>query len=178
MAELSTVARPYAQAAFELAREQGNLKGWSEMLRFAAMVAADDSMQALRDNPQVDGERSEQLFLDICGDRLDELAQNFVRLLAQNRRLGVLPEVAAQFEVMRADAEGSVEAEVTSAFPLTDAQKQEMSDGLKKRLGREVNLVTHVDETLLGGAVIRVGDMVIDGSAAEQLNRLASVLRH
>lgn len=178
MAETSTVARPYAQAAFKLAQEQGNLKAWSEMLRYAALVAADDSMQALLDNPQVAGERAEQLFVDICGDRLDGLAQNFVRLLAQNRRLGLLPEIAGQFEVMRADAEGSVEAEVTSAFPLTDAQKQELADGLKKRLGREVNLVTHVDESLLGGAVIRVGDMVIDGSAAEQLNRLASVLRH
>lgn len=178
MAELSTVARPYAQAAFDLAQEKGNLKEWSEMLRYAAVVAADDNMQALLDNPAVGGERVEELFLDICGDRLDELAQNFIRLLARNRRLALLPEIASQFEVMRAEAEGSVEAEVTSAFALTDAQKQELAAGLKKRFGREVNLVTHVDESLLGGAVVRVGDTVIDGSAAEQLNRLANVLRH
>lgn len=178
MAELSTVARPYAQAAFDLAREEGALKGWSEMLRYAAVVAADNSMEALLDNPQVSRERAEQLFLDICGERLNPLVQNFVRLLAQNRRLILLPAIASQFEAMRAEAEGSIEAEVVSAFPLTEAQQRQLADGLKKRFGREVNLVTHVDESLLGGAVVRVGDTVIDGSAAEQLNRLASVLRH
>lgn len=178
MAESSTVARPYAQAAFELAREQGDLSGWSEMLSFLAAVAQDPTMQAMFGTPELSDEQLGGLVIDIAGERLDELGKNFVKVLAGNDRLVLLPEIAEQFEEMRAEAEGTVEAEVVSAYELSDAQKQQLAEGLKKRFGRDVKLVTRVDEALIGGAVIRAGDLVIDGSAAEQLNRLANVLAH
>ncbi len=178
MAESSTVARPYAQAAFELARDTGALSGWSEMLTFLAAVAQDPTMQAMFGTPELSDEQLGGLVIDIAGEHLDELGKNFVRVLAGNDRLALLPEIAEQFEEMRAEAEGTVEAEVVSAYELSDAQKQQLAQGLKKRFGREVKLVTRVDEGLIGGAVIRAGDLVIDGSAAEQLNRLANVLAH
>lgn len=176
MAETTTVARPYAEAAFEVAQGQGRLADWSGTLERAAQVAAHPDMLRLLDNPRVSREQVESVFLEACGDAVDAQAANLVRVLAENRRLALLPEVARLFEKARAEAERTVEAEVVSAQPLDDAARQHLAEALKKRLGREVTLRCEVDESLLGGAVVRAGDLVIDGSAATRLERLRGEL--
>lgn len=178
MAEKSTIARPYAQAAFEVAQQQGKLKDWSEMLQWLAAVAADKSVHSLLGNPEVSQDALVKLFVEICGDKLNQQGQNFVRLLTENKRLNVLPEIAEQFEEQRAEAEKTVAAEVTTAFALTAEQQQVLAAALKKRLGRDVTLVSKTDESLLGGAIVRAGDMVIDASVTGQLERLANKLMH
>jgi F-type H+-transporting ATPase subunit delta len=178
MAENITIARPYAQAIFSLAQEQGDLKGWSEMLQFAAAVAADAEMVAVIDSPRFDSNQIAELFIDVCGDKLSDAGKNMIRVLADNDRLVLLPEVAALYEVERAAVEGTVVAEVTSAVPLNDAQQKSIAEALTKRLGREVSLECNIDESLLGGAIIRAGDMVIDGSVVGKLEKLTSALAH
>lgn len=178
MAEKSTIARPYAQAIFAIAREQGNLQDWSGMLQLAAEVAADPTMAKVIDNPRVTRNQVCELFLEICGDGLNDTAKNMIGVLADNGRLGFMPEIAALFEVERAHAEGFLNAEVVSAFPLTEAQKGSIAEALKRRLGKNINLECKTDESLLGGAVIRAGNLVIDGSAVGKLETLAANLLH
>jgi len=176
MAEKTTIARPYAQAIFKLANEQKNLKGWSAMLKLAATVAADPEMDKVVGNPSLTKAQVTDMFLAICGDKLNDAGKNMVRVLADNGRLDFLPEIAALYEVERAGAEGTLEAEVTSAFDMTDAQKKDLAAALKKRFGREISLACKTDKSLLGGAIIRAGDVVIDGSAVGKLERLSAEL--
>lgn len=176
MAENSTIARPYAQAAFDIAKEKGDLKGWSDMLQLIAAVSSDAVMNDMIGNPSIEREKITDIIVDVCGDNLNDTAKNFVKVLAENGRLNVATEIAQGYEEHRAEAEKTVEAEVTSAFPLSDAQIKSVTDALKKRLGREVNLVTKIDETIVGGAIIRAGDLVIDGSVNGQLEKLANSL--
>ena len=178
MAEKSTIARPYALAAFELAKEQNDLAKWSDMLGFAAVMVSDEAMQDYIHNPAVDQDTLTRLVIDVCADQLNELGKNFMKVLVANKRLDILPEIVTLYNQHRAEAERTVEAEVISAFPLSASQKDSLVAGLKKRLGREVNLVAKVDENLLGGAIVRAGDLVIDGSVNGQLNKLATVLMH
>jgi F-type H+-transporting ATPase subunit delta len=176
MSELITVARPYARAAFELAREEDRFKPWSEMLAYMAAVARDPTLHALLDSPRLTTDQAAELFLAVCGEHIDEQGANLVRLMAENRRLTALPEVAELFEQYRARAEGKVEVEVTSAQKLDPRHRDAFIGALKHRLGREVDLTTRTDPSLLGGAVIRAGDLVIDGSIRGRLNRLAVTL--
>ncbi len=176
MAEKSTIARPYAQAAFDLAQEHGDLKSWSEMLELCAMIVSDEQVSRLIGNPEVSQDSLVELILNVAGDRLDTVGANFIRVLAANGRLNVLPEIAALYEQHRAEAERYIDAEVISAFPMSDAQQQALVEGLKKRLGREVRLTASTDETLIGGAIVRAGDLVIDGSVTGHLNKLAQTL--
>lgn len=177
MAGTSSLARPYARAVFELAQESKDLKSWSDALGFLAALVSNESMQDLINNPRIEQERLQALFDDLCGDRVPEGGRNLLRLMMANDRLALVPDVAAQYEVLRAEAEGTVEAEVRSAKPLSDEQQTQLAKALEKRLGRKVNLTVHEDDTLLGGAVIRAGDMVIDGSAKGRLEKLASALQ-
>lgn len=176
MAEKVTIARPYAQAVFAIAREQGDLKGWSTMLQCAAAVAADAEMATMIANPRVDSTQLITVFLDICGGKINDAGKNTLRLLADNGRLAVLPEIAALYEEMRAEAEAKVEAEVISATAISESQKSAIVAALAKRLGREVSLVCKTDESLLGGAIIRSGDMVIDGSVVSKLEQMSNQL--
>jgi len=176
MAEKSTIARPYAQAAFDLALDKGDLKFWSDMLQLIAAVASDDVMSDMISNPSIEREKVVEIIVDVCGDNIDGTAINFIKVLAENGRLNVATEIAQGYEEHRAEAEKTVEAEVTSAFPLSDTQITSVKDALKKRLGREVNLVTKIDETIVGGAIIRAGDLVIDGSVSGQLEKLSNSL--
>ena len=178
MAEKQTLARPYAEAAFELAKGQNQLKKWSEMLAFIATVAADARMMQIANDPRVDRAGFLDLFLGVCEKRVDEQGANFVRLLVDNRRLALLPEIVVQYEALKAEAEARVEATVISAFPLDAGQLHSLGEALKRRLGREVNLTTQVDQALLGGVVIRAGDLVIDGSVRGRLQELAAHLSH
>ena len=176
MAEISTLARPYAQAAFELAKSQKALSKWSEMLGLLSAIVEDKRVYGLIGNPKASKELISGLIIDVAGQKLNAQAQNFVKLLVENGRLRLLPQVAVLFEAFKADEESTLQAEVISAFELSSEQKSKIAAALKKRLGREVTVVTSVNANLLGGAIIRAGDLVIDGSASGQLNKLASTL--
>ena len=174
----SNLARPYARAAFTLAQEAGDLEGWSDRLGLLASVAADERVAAAIHAPRVSRNERGRVIIRICEDHLDDGARNLVRLLAENGRLELLGEISHQFEGLRAQAEGRVDAYVQSATELTEEQETRIARGLKARLDREVSLHCEVDESLLGGAVIRAGDLVIDGSLKGRLERLASRLAH
>lgn len=176
MAEAITVARPYAHAVFAVAKEEGRLKQWSELLEVLALCVADADLQRLITSPAVSDEQTVEVLVDITADLVGESARNFLSLLAENNRLLLLDDIAVIFEELRAEAEQSLTAEVISAKPLTDEQANKISAALNKRLGRDISLEVSIDESLLGGAIIRAGDLVIDGSALGKLNRLANAL--
>ena len=175
MAEKTTIARPYAEAVFELAKQNGELKSWSEKMELLSAIASNDDMAMVIANPDM-GQHVVALFQDIAGDKLDASGLNLVKLCAENGRLDVLPEVAAIFEEFKAEEESTVVAEVTSAFALNDEQKSNIAAALKKRLERDVTIVETVDDSLIGGVIIRAGDLVIDGSAANRLETLGNAL--
>jgi F-type H+-transporting ATPase subunit delta len=176
MAEATTVARPYAQAAFDQAQKQGDLKGWSGVLESVKGVMENAEVLALVNNPNVPTAKIESLMLSLAGASLTQQQQNFVRILAENRRLAVASEISAMYELLRAEAEKSVDVAVSSAFDLSDAQQQKIASALKARLGREIRLSCKLDKTLVGGVVIRAGDKVIDGSARTRLSDLTNAL--
>lgn len=178
MAEKVTIARPYARAAFEFARERNALGAWSQVLTTASAVAADPNVERLLSNPRVTPAQLVELIAGVVGEGLDQHTRNFLDTLAQNRRLGLLPEIAAIYETLRAETEQVADVHLTSAVALTDAQRERLTSALKKRLRREVRLHEQVDPSLIGGAIVRSGDLVIDGSLKAGLDRLASELTH
>lgn len=176
MAEKATIARPYARAAFEFAQTNGTFKQWSEALSIAAAVVTDPSVARLLNHPRVTAAQLVELIAQVAGSSLDGSAQNFVATLAHNRRLGLLPHIAKMYEVLRADVERVADVDVISAVPLDAAQQQRLTAALQTRLKRSVRLHCSVDASLMGGAIVRSGDLVIDGSVKERLGRLASVI--
>ena len=176
MAESITVARPYAQAAFDHARKLGNLKNWSDMLQTAAQAVVNAEVRAVITSPRVIRSQLEALMLALSGAKVNEPEGNFINLLVESQRLTLLPEISALFEALRADEEKSIDVVATSAFELNEAQKQKITTALKKRMGREIRLSTKIDRALLGGVIIRAGDKVIDGSARSQLSELTNAL--
>jgi F-type H+-transporting ATPase subunit delta len=178
MAEKATIARPYARAAFEHARQHGSFDRWSQVLASASTVVGDGRVAKLLTNPKVKSSDLAGLIADVAGDALDEHSRNFLAMLADNRRLGLLPQIAAMFETLRAEIENVADVHVTSAVQLDDSQRQRLAGALRKRLDREVRLHCAVDPSLIGGAVVRSGDFVIDGSLKARLERLASAMVH
>ena len=176
MAERITTARPYAKAIFALARKNNSLAATADGLVLGAQVVAHPDVHSLLGSPHVTAAQLSELVNGIAGGKLDENGRDFITLLAQNRRLGFLPEIAALFAQMKAEVENAVEVEVTSATALTPDQEGRYAAALQKKLGRTVRLRTKVDQTLLGGAVLRAGDLVIDGSIKGRLDRLATEL--
>lgn len=176
MTEKATIARPYANAAFEHAREAQKLPDWSEFLQAASRVIADERVQPLLGNPLVAPEQLAQLVLDIAAPRAGEAERGFVRLLADNRRLELLPEIAAQYEALRAEAEGIVDVTVVSAMALTEEQQAKLGEALTRRLKRRVRMRCEVEPGLIGGAIVRAGDFVIDGSLRGRLERLGGAM--
>jgi F-type H+-transporting ATPase subunit delta len=176
VAERATIARPYAKAAFEYARGANAFAQWSQELKTLAEIVADSRVAALTKNPSLTSADLANLIIDVAGAKLDEGMQNFVRVLAENHRLLLLPEIAAYYEVLRSAVENTVDVEVVSAVPLNTAQSDKLTQALSTRLKRQVRMSTSVDSTLLGGAVVRAGDLVIDGSLKGRLERLATVL--
>jgi F-type H+-transporting ATPase subunit delta len=173
MAEKTTIARPYARAAFEEAAGEAKLAPWSESLRAAATVVQDPRVQELLANPRVSAEALAQLLIDAGGPGLDEHGRNFMRTLADNRRLSYLPEISALFDQLKDGAEGVVDVTVTTAVALESAQRAPLAAALERRLGRQVRLHCETDRALIGGAVVRAGDLVIDGSVRTRLDRIA-----
>ena len=176
MSELTTVARPYAKAAFDFAVEKDAVAKWQEMLAFAGAVAANDDMHQLLSGA-VAADTLADIFNNVCGEQLDEHGQNLVKVLAENKRLAALPEISTLFDAFKADYDKEIEVDVTSASTLTDAQQNELVASLEKRLARKVKLICNVDPALVAGLVVKAGDTVIDGSVKSKLNRLADALQ-
>jgi F-type H+-transporting ATPase subunit delta len=176
VAERATVARPYAKAAFEYARGANALAGWSQALQTASEIVADPRVAPLTKSPALTAADLANLVIDVAGAKLDAGMQNFVRTLAENHRLLLLPEISAHYEQLRSTVENTVDVEVTSAVPLNESQAQTLKQALSTRLKRQVRMRTAVDSTLLGGALVRAGDLVIDGSLKGRLERLATEL--
>jgi F-type H+-transporting ATPase subunit delta len=179
MAEAATIARPYAKAAFMSARDAKGLPAWSEALRLGSGLVADSRVADLLTSPKMTDDQLVSLFAGLGGTggaSIDAHWQNFVRLLARNKRLEVLPQIAAQYELLRAQFENELDVQVTSAVPMNADSQARLATALKKRFKRDVRMTTAVDPKLLGGAVIHAGDLVIDGSMNGRLQRLASAL--
>ncbi len=176
MAEKSTIARPYALAIFKLAEEHKQLPQWSDTLVLMAAIVEDPAMGALIGNPRVTHGQLRDLFIDVGGECFDDKARSLINILIENDRIALLPEIAALYERYRAEAEHVVQAEVISAYEVSAEQEKAIATALKARLGKEVTISSRVDESLIGGAVIRAGDMVIDGSVTGHLGRLGTAL--
>ncbi|MBM89834.1 MAG: F0F1 ATP synthase subunit delta [Gammaproteobacteria bacterium] len=177
MAETTTLARPYAKAAFEVAKQDNALDQWSKELALASAVAQQPSVSNVLRDPSLSAQQIASAFIDVCRDGLNEKGQNLIRLLAENKRLVLLPEVSALYEILKADQEKSVDVEITAAFKISSEVSQKLANALRSRLEREINLVTKVDQSLIGGAVIRAGDMVIDSSVFGKLTKLAESMK-
>ena len=176
MSEAITIARPYAQAAFEEAQKQSNLKGWAATLVSIAEAVNLPEVRAVITSPRVVKKQLESLMTALLGTQANAQQHNFVRVVADNQRLLILPEIAAIFENLRAEAEKTTNVVVETAFELTEAQKNKIVNSLKKRMNREIKLVCNINKALLGGVVIRAGDKVIDGSARTRLGEMANAL--
>ena len=176
MSELTTVARPYARAAFEFAVSDNNIEAWSTMLFFASEVAQDATMANILTCDKAPQELA-KLFLSICDGQLNENGQNFIKILAENGRLSVLPRVAQLFAELENEHKKEINADVVSAYALSKKQQTELSKSLEKRLARKVNLNCSIDKTLIAGMVITAGDLVIDSTASGQLTRLSHTLQ-
>lgn len=177
MSELSTLARPYAEAAFRLAQGENDLAGWSSRIATLAAIVSDAQVARLIADPAVAAGRVADLIIEVAGGGLGERGGNFVKVLADNDRLALLPEIAAQFETLKANAEGTLEATIISAQELTQAQVDDLVAGLKTKFNRAVNVQVAVDPELIGGAVITIGDQVMDGSVKGRLQRMAFALQ-
>lgn len=176
MAEITTVARPYAEAAAALAREDGSWTAWSAMLELLTEVTAEPRLAALMANPAVPAERLAKIILAVCGARLTAEGANFVRLLADNKRLGSLPEIARLFLERWAAQEGRLEARISTAYPLSDSQLARLVAKLEARFGARVDAVQETDADLIGGLIVRVGDEVMDASMRGKLEGIAATL--
>ena len=176
MAEPGELARPYAVAAFKQAQEEGRLGEWAGILELLAAIARDPAMSGLIANPRVDRNRLTELFIDICGDRLFDTGRNFIKVVGHYGRFALLPEISRRFAVEQAAREGRNQVHVTSAFELSDAQRSTIVAAMEKRLGTKVTLDCAVDGSLIGGVVIRAGDLVIDASLKGRLEQLTQAL--
>jgi F-type H+-transporting ATPase subunit delta len=178
VAEIITIARPYAEAVFDLANASGKLNEWSQRLHTMAAVASNTSMREVIGNPNISAEQVYGVFAAACSDALSTEAQSLVRVLIENRRLAALPEVKNLFEALKREREGQVEAHITSAFPMDDAQLGALVKDLEVRFKRKVQPVVSVDSELIGGVRVRVGDEVIDGTVRGKLAAMASALKN
>jgi F-type H+-transporting ATPase subunit delta len=176
MADLSTLARPYAKAAFELARDGGRFKEWGDALGSLAAAVKSPELSGLIGHPALfKGDLAEAL-AKAMGETLGSEGAALVKLLVDNKRLPAAPFIAEQYEALRAEAESRVDVEITSAAPVESAQQEQLATAVGKRLARQVVVSWKTDESLIGGAVIRAGDLVIDGSVKGELERLRTAL--
>ena len=176
MLETSTIARPYATAVFELAQETGQVEEWSAMLGLLGVLTSDKDMRQLITNPRVSRQQLRDLVFDVCGAGLSDLGRNLVKLLVGAGRLQYTANIKDQYEQMRAVAEGKVDVEVVTAYTLDEQQQGSIAEIMAGRLSKQVNIVTSVDESLIGGAIIRAGDSVIDASLRGRLTELRNEL--
>lgn len=176
MAELATIARPYANALFNLAKREKVLDPWSRMLVVLTATASHPTVALMLQGPDIPAQAKAFRLAEVCGDELDDRGRKFLQALADNDRLSLLGEIRNQFEVLKADEEKSLDVEVVCAFELSDAQSSALKLALNKKFEKEITIESRVDSSLIGGAVIRAGDVVIDGSVRGKLNKLAETL--
>ena len=176
MAELTTVARPYATAAFNFAVEQNAVADWQQMLFFVSDVVQNETMEDLLSGSTA-AEQLAEIFINVCGEQLNTQGQSLVKVLAENKRLSVLPEIAELYAELKAEYEKEIDVDVTSATELSSVQQSKISTALEQRLARKVKLNCNVNPALVAGVVIKAGDTVIDGSVKSKLNRLADALQ-
>ena len=174
--EQATLARPYAIAAFKAAKEAKKIPAWSGMLSILSSASQHKKISMLLESPELPAEAKAHRLAEVCGEDLDNSAKLFLQALAEHNRLPLLPEVLSQFEELKAKEEESIDVEVLSAFELTETQVEEIKSTLNKRFDKQINIESSVDKTLIGGAIIRAGDLVIDGSARGKLTKLADTL--
>ncbi|MEK7835390.1 MAG: F0F1 ATP synthase subunit delta [Pseudomonadota bacterium] len=178
MAETVTIARPYAEAAFRLAREERALDRWSQMLHLLEMVVQDERIARGIGDPNWTGRQLESVVLGVCGEQLDGAGRNFVQVLVDNDRLGVVPAIRALFEDLKREQEGVLEAQITSAFALDDEQQSALVRRLEAKYQRKVSAQVSVDPQLIGGVKIVVGDKVLDATVRGKLDAMAAALTH
>ena len=176
MADTGSIARPYALAAYSQARQEGQFPAWSEMLGLLIKVVSDPMLAGVIAHPKVDKQQLTALVLDVCGDGLSQTGKNFVSVVVDNGRLGLMSAIAEYYEQERARSGGRSQVEVVSAFDLDDAQRETIAKAMERRLGRKVDLEVSVDNALIGGVIIRAGDMVIDASLRGRLEQLGQSL--
>ncbi len=179
MSDFETAARPYARALFELASEANQLQQWQDSLQQAAVIAADADMLATFDQPAMLPKQTAELFLSVAsaaGIEAGAEFSNLIGVLAENDRLAALPAIAAQFAVLKQEAEGKIEVTVRSAHELSDEQQGKIASSMAQRLGKEVSITTEIDDSLIAGAIVTAGDLVIDGSASGQMQKLTIAL--
>jgi len=176
MAEISTIARPYAVAAYKLGKEQKALAKWSEMLGFATQVASDAQMQAYINDPNVVADDLQATFLKVCGNKLNENAQNLIKVLVEYGRLSILPAISDAFEALKAQDEGTLEANIIAASKPSAAEVKDLVKRLEAKFGKKVEATVSIDPEIIGGIKIIVGDTVIDASVKNQLQNLAYTL--
>jgi len=204
MVELATLARPYAEAIFDLAKETHNFEPWSRNLAWLTAIVEDPPMAAVIANPRVEKATLTRLLLDIANgddnvreasvssgiehthltpwllgdEKTHQQAQNLIKLLVENRRLRLVPHIATQFEELKAQHQGYVKVQITSSYPVSSQQQQDIEAALQKRLGKAIEVTITIDETIVGGWIIRAGDEVLDLSIKGRLQQLATELRH
>ncbi|TDT44054.1 ATP synthase F1 subcomplex delta subunit [Halospina denitrificans] len=176
MAESTSLARPYARAAFESARDSNQLDAWSESLNLLSVVTQDADMVAALNHPGLSAQQKIDLITEVCEGKLPEAVQNFVRIMAENRRLALFPAIAELFAGYRHDHERVVDVTVTTAYELTDDQKEKLTQALTRKLDRKVLLDVQSDRSIIGGVVIQAGDTVIDASLRGRLGKLATAM--
>lgn len=177
MAELMTIARPYAEAVFRIAREQKTFAAWSQLLQLAAAAVTEPRVAALLDDPERTAVAKDALLLSICGEAADALGRNFLKTLVDADRLAVLPQISQLFETLKDEAEGVAKARIDTAFPLSPAELASLTAALEKKFGRKVEATVNIEPALIGGARITVGDTVIDGSVQAKLTAMSNQLR-
>jgi F-type H+-transporting ATPase subunit delta len=176
MSDLTHAARPYARAIFELAKETNSIDAWNDSLAFMGAVMQDKSMLDALEAPTMTEDQKAELAIKVGGEQIDDQCKNLIKVMAENGRLTLFPEIYELFEVYRDEDAGVIEAQVVSAQALSADDEKRLADALNKRLGREIKIVSKVDESLLGGAIIRAGDIVIDGSIQGRLDKLSTTL--
>ena len=176
MSEWTTIARPYAQAAFDYAVESKTVAQWQEMLVFTAEVSKNETVKSLLTGA-VAAEKLAEIFNGVCGEQLDQQGQNLVKVLAENRRLQALPDISVLFNQLKAEFDKEIDVDITSAVKLNKKQQTDIGKSLEKRLARKVKLNCSVDPELVAGVLIKAGDTVIDGSLRSKLNRLSDALQ-
>ena len=177
MAELNTLARPYAKAVFQQALQEGDLASWEKQISVLSAICQTENVSKIITSPSITSEQQASILVELCADELSSKGRNFVAVLAENKRLGLLPQIQHLFAELKANQERTVDVEISTAFPLGDEIQGKLADSLAKKLEREIRVNTLVDKNLVGGILVRAGDIVIDGSVRGRLAKLAESMK-
>lgn len=177
MAELNTLARPYAKAVFQQAMADKDLAGWETQIAILSAVCQSENVTKIIASPSITSQQQSEMLVEVCGDVLSEKGRNFVTVLAENKRLRLLPQIQQLFADLKANQERTVDVEISTAFTLGEDIQQKLDDALSKKLERDIRVSTVVDKNLLGGILVRAGDIVIDGSVRGRLAKLAESMK-